>query len=147
VSKGIIYGFFGAAVAQGLLAGLGFYLAGISNAAFWGTMMAFFSPIPYIGTSLIWIPAVIILLVQKQFLAALFLFLWSAAIVGMADNIVKPYVIGRTTSVHPLAMLLVLLGGVIGFGLKGLILGPFLLTLLIGFLHIYRLEYKKVLGK
>lgn len=147
LSKGVIYGFFGAAVAQGLLAGFGFYVVGISNAAFWGTIMAFFSPIPYLGTSLIWVPAVIILLIQKHFVAGIFLFAWCAALVGTADNIVKPYLIGKSTAIHPLAILLMLLGGVFTFGLKGLILGPFILTLLLAFLHIYQLEYKKVLKK
>ena len=66
---------------------------------------------------------------------------------GMADNVIKPYLIGSTSALHPMAVLLVLLGGTFAFGVKGLILGPFVLTLTLAFLHIYQLEYKSVLGK
>ena len=64
---------------------------------------------------------------------------------GLSDNIVKPYLIGGANAIHPLLVLLVILGGVFVFGLKGVVFGPFLLTLTLPFLHIYQLEYKAVL--
>ncbi|MBU0727049.1 AI-2E family transporter, partial [Patescibacteria group bacterium] len=108
---------------------------------------ALFSPVPYIGTALVWIPAVGALLIGGHWIAALFLTIWSIIIVGLADNIIKPYVIGSTSALHPLAVLLVLLGGAFVFGVKGLLFGPFVLTLTLAFLHIYQLEYKGILGK
>lgn len=146
LSRSIIYGIFGAAIAQGFLAGLGFYFAGISNAVFWGTMMAFFSPVPYIGTAIIWVPTVIYLISQGAFLPAIFLFFWCSIIVGLSDNLVKPYLIGEANAIHPLLVLLVILGGVFAFGLEGVIFGPFLLSLTLTFLHIYQLEYREVLN-
>ena len=145
LSYGLIYGIFGAAILQGFLVGIGFYVAGISNAAFWGAIAALFAPVPYIGTSVIWVPAAIILLVAKQWFAGLFLAVWGALIVGFSDNLIKPYLIGSAATLHPLAVLLVLLGGAFLLGLKGFILGPFVLTLTLAFLHIYSLEYKDVL--
>lgn len=145
LSYGLIYGIFGAAIMQGFLVGIGFYIAGISNAAFWGAIAALFSPVPYIGTSVIWIPAAITLLVTQHWIAGTFLVVWGAAVVGLSDNLVKPYLIGSAATLHPLAVLLVLLGGAFMFGLKGLIFGPFVLTLTLAFLHIYSLEYKNVL--
>ncbi len=147
LSYGIIYGIFGAAIIQGFLVGFAFNLVGISNAAFWGAVAALLSPLPYIGTSLVWVPVVIALAVSGQWLAALFLLIWGAFVVGMADNIVKPYLIGSSTALHPLAVLLVLLDGAFAFGIKGLLFGPFVLTLTLSFLHIYQLEYKSVLRK
>lgn len=147
LSYGIIYGIFGAAIVQGMLVGLGFAIVGISNAVFWGAIAAILSPIPYIGTAVVWVPVVIALMVSGQFWPGVFLFIWGALIVGMADNIVKPYLIGSSTALHPLAVLLVLLGGAFAFGIKGLLFGPFILTLTIAFLHIYSLEYRTVLHK
>jgi predicted PurR-regulated permease PerM len=145
LSYGIIYGIFGAAIMQGFLIGLGFYIVGIDNAAFWGAVAALFSPVPYIGTSIVWVPVVIALLLNGHWLSASFLLIWGALIVGMSDNIVKPYLIGSSTALHPLAVLLTLLGGAFVFGLKGILFGPFVLTLTLAFLHIYSLEYKTVL--
>jgi len=147
LSYGIIYGIFGAAIVQGFLVGMAFYIVGVSNAAFWGAIAAMLSPLPYIGTSIVWVPVVIALAVGGHWFSAVFLLIWGALIVGLADNIVKPYLIGSSTALHPLAVLLVLLGGVFAFGLKGLLFGPFVLTLTLAFLHIYALEYKSVLKK
>ncbi len=145
LSYGIIYGIFGAAIAQGLMAGLGFWIVGINNAAFWGSIAALFSVIPFVGTAVVWVPVVIFLLITKHWIAALFLTAWSIILVGTTDNMVKPYLIGSSTALHPLAVLLVILGGTFAFGLKGLIFGPFILTLTLAFLHIYELEFKKAL--
>lgn len=147
LSRSIIYGVLGGAVAQGLLGGIGFYLSGIPNAAFWGSMMAFFSPLPYVGTAIIWIPAVIYMLTQGSLWIAVFLLFWCIIAVSLSDNLIKPFLIGESSAIHPLLVLLVLLGSVFVFGLKGVILGPFLLSLTLTFLHIYSLEYREVLNK
>ena len=147
LSYGIIYGIFGAAILQGLLVGIGFAITGISNAAFWGAIAALFSPLPYIGTMIVWLPAVVTLGIGGHWVAAIFLLIWCALIVGTSDNFIKPFLIGSKAMLHPLAILLVLLGGVFAFGLKGLLFGPFVLTLTLAFLHIYKLEYKSVLGE
>ncbi len=147
LSYGIIYGIFGAAIVQGFLVGIGFSVAGINNAAFWGAIAALFSPVPYIGTAIIWVPAVAALAIGGQYLTAILLLLWCVFIVAAADNVIKPYIIGSSAHLHPLATLLVLLGGTFVFGLKGLLFGPVVLTLALAFLHIYKLEYKAVLEK
>ncbi len=147
LSYGIIYGIFGAAILQGFLVGVGFSVAGINNAAFWGAIAALFSPVPYIGTMVVWLPAVAALAIGGQYITAILLLAWSAFIVGTADNVIKPYIIGSSAQLHPLATLLVLLGGTLVFGLKGLLFGPLVLSMALAFLHIYKLEYKTVLEK
>lgn len=141
----IIFGIFGAAVVQGFLAGAAFYFAGISNAAFWGTIAAIMSPIPYIGTATVWVPIAIYLFSTGHFVAGLFVSIWCLVIVGLSDNVAKPYIIGSTTSLHPFAVMVVILGGAFAFGFAGLVFGPFILTITLAFLHIYQLEYKDVL--
>ncbi|MFA6435754.1 MAG: AI-2E family transporter [Candidatus Gracilibacteria bacterium] len=145
MSKGILYGIFGAAMFQGFLGGIGFALAGIGDAAFWGTVMAFFAIVPYIGSTIIWVPAVIILLATGHWIAALFLALWGTFIVGTVDNLIKPLVIGEKARIHPLLSFITILGGIFTMGLPGLIIAPYLLSLCLTFLHIYKLEYQKVL--
>lgn len=146
MSRGILYGIFGAAMAQGFLGGVGFALAGINNAAFWGTIMAFFALVPYIGSTIVWIPAVIVLLITGHWVAALFLGLWGVFIVGTIDNFIKPLVIGESARIHPLLSFITILGGIFTMGLPGLIIAPYLLSLALTFIHIYKLEYKSILG-
>jgi len=143
--KAIFFGIFGTALLQGLLVGIGLAIVGVENAAFWGAVAALLSPIPYIGTSIVWVPVVITLFVTGAWGWGIFLGIWGTVIVGLSDNIIKPILIGSTTSLHPLMVMLVVLGGVFAFGFKGLIFGPLILMLALGFLHIYELEYRDVL--
>ncbi len=147
ISKAIIFGIFGAAIMQGAVAGVGYWIAGAENAVFWGTITAFFSIVPYLGAALIWVPITIVFLVTGHWIAALFLIVWGVAVVSTVDNIVKPYLIGGTAHIYPLLTLFVILGSLFTIGFKGLILGPFALILALTFLHIYKLEYKEVLKK
>ncbi|MFW6283404.1 MAG: AI-2E family transporter [Minisyncoccales bacterium] len=141
----LIYGIFGAAIIQGLLLGIGFKIAGIDNAAFWGTLGAIVSPIPYIGTAVVWLPVVGFLFLSGQVWVAIFLLIWCMIIVGLSDNLVRPYIIGSASTLHPFAVLLVIVGGTFVFGFKAIIFGPFILTITLAFLHIYKLEFQNEL--
>ncbi|MCF7830922.1 AI-2E family transporter [Candidatus Gracilibacteria bacterium] len=141
----IIFGIFGAALAQAATLGLGLALTGVDNALFWSALGALFAPIPYVGIGLIWVPMVISLFIGGHTGSAIFLIIWCELLVVNVDNIVKPYLIGVRTMLHPFAVLLVIFGGIMAFGLKGLIFGPFVLTMALAFMHIYRMEYQSVL--
>ncbi len=139
--KSIIYGIFGGAIAQGIVLGIGLSIVGINNPLFWATVAAFLAPVPYIGVGLVWIPITASLFIQGEWGAGIFLLIWSLVFVANIDNVVKPFLIGARTMLHPFAILLVILGGVLAFGFKGLVFGPLLLTLLLAFLHIYKIEF------
>ncbi len=143
LSKGITYGVFGAALVQGVLGTIGFLIAGIDNPVFWGAMMAVFSPVPYIGPTIIWGPIVLVLGFNGDFFSAIFIALWGMLIVGTSDNLVKPYLIGKSVEINPLLVMLTLIGGILVVGLEAIIYAPFLLSLLFSFLHIYEIEYLK----
>lgn len=143
--KAIVFGVFLTAIIQGALGGIGFAIAGISNPIFWGAAMAFFSLLPVFGTGIIWVPAMIILAILGNYGACLFLFLWGFFLVGTADNFLRPYLIGGKAHTYPLLTFLVVLGGVIVMGLKGVLVGPLVLMILMAFLEIYESEYKKIL--
>lgn len=142
---GIVAGNFGTALLQGVAGGIGFAIAGIEHAVFWGAIMAFSALIPYVGASLLWFPASIYLFFNGQILWAIFLLLWGILVVATVDNVARPFLIGGRTKMHPLATFLVVLGGIFIFGLKGVILGPLVLTLAVTIIHIYQFEYKEVL--
>lgn len=145
--KAVVFGVFVTAIAQGLVGGIGFAIAGISNPVFWGTAMAFFSLVPVVGTAIIWVPAVIILAVLGSYWSAVFLFIWGVLVIGSVDNILRPFLIGGKAHTYPLMTFLVVLGGVMTMGLKGVIIGPLILIVLMSFLHIYEAEYQRVLNK
>jgi len=137
----IVHGIFGASIAQGFLVGVGLALVGIDNPIFWGTVATFLAPIPFIGTAIIWVPVTIYLFSMGSWGLGVFFLIWCLGLVVNIDNVIKPYLIGSKTMLHPFAVMLMILGGVITFGFRGLIFGPLILTLLIAFLHIYELEH------
>ncbi|NIA02434.1 MAG: AI-2E family transporter [Nitrospirae bacterium] len=145
--KAIVFGVFLTSIVQGILGGIGFAIVGISNPVFWGTAMAFLSLVPVVGTALIWAPAAIVMAILGSYGAALFLVIWGLFLVGTIDNFLKPYLIGNRAHTYPLMTFLVVLGGIIVMDLKGVILGPIMLVILMSFLHIYEAEYKRVLKK
>ncbi|MFA6306067.1 MAG: AI-2E family transporter [Candidatus Gracilibacteria bacterium] len=145
--KAVVFGVFLTAVIQGVVGGVGFMIAGIQNPVFWGTAIAFFSLVPVVGTAIIWVPACIILFILGDYYSAFFLFLWGSLVIGMVDNFARPYLIRGNTRTYPLMMFLVVLGGVVTMGLKGVVIGPLVLIVLMSFLHIYEFEYKNLLKK
>ena len=124
-------------VVQGSLAGLGFMVAGIPSAAFWGTVMAVLSIIPAIGSGLVWVPAVIYLFATGDAGTALLLGIWCLAIVGTVDNFMRPWLIGKDTKMPDLLILLGTLGGLILFGATGFIIGPIVAALFVTAWDIY----------
>lgn len=142
---GVVVGNFGTALIQGVAGGIGFAFAGIEHVFLWGTIMAFASLIPYVGATIIWVPIAASLALSGEYWWAGFLAVWGFLVVSSVDNIVRPFLIGGQTKMHSLATFLVVLGGILVFGLKGIIYGPIILTLTITIIHIYEKEYKEIL--
>jgi len=116
---------------QGTLAGVGFAACGIDGAVFWGTVMTLLSVLPGIGTTIVWLPAVAVLLASGRGLAALALAVWCGAVVGSIDNVLRPRLVGRDTKMHPLLIFLGTLGGITLFGVVGFLLGPIVAALFV----------------
>lgn len=124
---------------QGLMLGLGLYFAGFSSFVLWGVIGGFLSLIPVIGTSLVWIPAAIYLIVSGSYLTAIFIAIWALGWYFMLENLLKPVVFGGTLKFHPLLFFFLLLGSIKAFGMAGVIIGPIILTLFISLWEIYKL--------
>lgn len=124
---------------QGALGGLGFYVAGVPQAAFWGTVMIPASVIPVVGAALIWVPAVAYLIFQGAWTAAAGLALYFILFVGSIDNLLKPWLMKGTRPTPAIFIMFSILGGISYFGVIGFIIGPLILSFLLSLLNIYRL--------
>ncbi len=132
-------------ILQGTLAGLAFAVVGIDSAVFWGAIMAVLSFIPGIGSALVWGPAVIILAATGHFAKAIGLGVFCVAVVGSIDNLLRPILVGRDTQMHELMILFGTLGGIIMFGVVGVIIGPIIAALFVTVWDIYGLAFKEIL--
>jgi len=130
---------------QGVLAGSAFAVVGIDSAVFWGAIMAVLSFIPGIGSALVWGPAVIILAATGHAAKAVGLGVFCAAVVGSIDNLLRPILVGRDTQMHELMILFGTLGGIIMFGVVGVIIGPIIAALFVTVWEIYGVAFKDVL--
>ncbi len=126
-----------AAAAHGVLGGIAFGLTGISAPVFWGVMMGFFSLVPVVGSALIWAPAAISLIVQGHIGAGILLAVFCSVIVGLVDNVVRPWVIGGRTEMGGLVVFISVLGGISVFGLLGVVVGPIVVATGASLLDLY----------
>jgi len=130
---------------QGLLIGLALWAAGISGAAFWGTIVLILSAIPGLGAPIIWVPAAIYLFVTGEIAWGIGMVLWGAIVVGMVDNILRPIIVGRDAKLPDILILVATLGGIILFGAVGILLGPIVAAMLDTVLQIYRRAFRDCL--
>jgi predicted PurR-regulated permease PerM len=128
--RAVVYGLLAAAIAQGTLAGLGYWGAGLKAPIALGALTVLAAMIPF-ATPLVWGGASLWLLLTGKTAAAIGLFLWGALAVSWIDNIVRPLVISNATRIPFLLVMFGVLGGVAAFGLVGLFVGPVILAVLI----------------
>jgi predicted PurR-regulated permease PerM len=129
-TRAVVYGLVLTALAQGLLAGFGYWAAGLRAPVLLGAVTAIIALIPF-GPPLIWAPLGIWLLLDNQFLAGIGLLLWGALVVSWVDNLIRPLVISTATRVPFLLVMFGVLGGIAAFGLVGLFLGPVIIAVLL----------------
>lgn len=125
------------AVAQGTLAGIGFAIFGLPNPALWGAATSLAALVPGVGTTLVTIPAAIYLFISGNVGASIGLLVWGLLLVGLIDNFLGPYLIGKGARMHPLIIFLSVLGGVAFYGPIGVFLGPLSTSFLFGVYEIY----------
>ncbi len=124
--RGVVYGILGTALVQGIIAGIGFLIAGVPGAGMLALLTFFLSVVP-IGPPLIWIPAALWLFHQGSTGWAVFMLIWGVG-VSSVDNVVKPWLISQGSDMPFLLILFGVLGGAITFGFIGVFLGPTLLA-------------------
>jgi len=145
VTRAMLKGTFVIGILQGVLAGIAFAFAGIDNAVFWGTVMAVLSIIPSVGSALVWIPACIILMMQGNIGAGVGLLTFCGLIVGSLDNVLRPILVGKDTRMHELMIFFGTLGGILMFGVPGVLIGPVIASLFITVWELYGIAFSDYL--
>ncbi|HEY4488402.1 MAG TPA: AI-2E family transporter [Candidatus Paceibacterota bacterium] len=125
------------ALIQSILTGVGFAIFGVPNAALWGAVTFLAALVPSVGTALVIGPGVAYLFVLGMPGAALGLAIWGIVAVGLVDNVLGPKLMGQGMRLHPLLVLLGVLGGIILLGPAGLFIGPLSLSLLLALLDLH----------
>ncbi len=125
--RGVIYGILGTAIAQALVAGLGFWIAGVPGAVLLSVLTFFFAVIPF-GPPLIWLPAALWLFAQHQVGLGIFMLIWGGLGISMVDNFLRPFLISQGSKMPFVLIFCGVVGGALAFGLVGVFLGPTMLA-------------------
>lgn len=140
VTRAVALGTLLTALVQGTLVGLSFAFTGFSSPVVWGVLASLAALVPLVGSSLVWIPAAIVLAVQGRVGAAGFLVFWGMVVVSLVDNIVRPLVVSGRAQISTLPVLLGLMGGLATFGAIGIVLGPVVIALALALLRFVEEE-------
>ncbi len=131
VTKVTIKGTFIVALVQGLLGFVILSILNIQGAILWGFLMALFSILPGIGTAIVWLPITIFLIYSGMWTQGLILLFSGLFIIGLVDNLLRPYLISKETSLPDYLILLTTIGGISLFGISGFVIGPIIASLFI----------------
>ncbi len=132
----VVKGKLAIAVIQGVLAGIGLAIFGVPNPVVWGLVAVVVSLIPPVGTALVLVPSIAYLMIAGALPSAIGLTVWAVG-VSVIDNVIGPRLIGGGMQIHPLLVLLSVLGGLALFGPVGLFLGPLSIALLLALLSLH----------
>ncbi len=142
-----IYGAIVIAIFQGVIAGIGYFIFGVSSPLILGLLSIVASFIPFVGVALVWVPVGITMAINgvvtgnnDLLMRAGGLALYCLLIVSTIDNFLRPKIVGDRARVHPLVILLGVFGGLTLFGFVGVMIGPLILTLFTAVLKIYQQE-------
>jgi len=131
VTRAVFMGIGVTALVQGMLVGIGFWIAGLPSALVFGVLAALFALVPLVGTVVVWGPGALYLASQGDYGHAMFLTVWGIFAVGMVDNFLRPLLISGRAEVPTLAVFIGVMGGLQAFGFIGLFVGPIVLGLLV----------------
>ncbi len=126
--RGVVYGIIGTAIWQGFAAGFGLWISGVPSSLLLGFITFIVSPIP-LGPPIIWLCSSLWLFKHGHSGWGIFLLIWGATAVSSADNVIRTYLMSRSSRVSFVLVLLGVIGGVVHFGFIGIFLGPVLLSI------------------
>jgi predicted PurR-regulated permease PerM len=136
----IVYGTLTMAALQGTLAGIAFWLLGVSSPGLWAMATALCALLPLIGTGIVLLPAISMLMFSGHWIKGLILLAWALVIVHPVDNLLRPVLIGNRTKLSTLWVFFALLGGLHAFGGLGLFIGPIVLAITMALIKFLREE-------
>ncbi len=128
--RAVVYGLVLAALGQGIMAGLGYYFAGVKAPVLFAVITSLLALVP-MGATLVWFPIGVMLILTDQLWPGIGLLLWGFLVVSTVDNVIRPLVISGASRIPFLVVLFGVLGGLTTFGAVGLFLGPVILAVLL----------------
>lgn len=129
------------AIIQGALGGIIFWILGITGALLWGVVMAVVSLLPAVGATIVWVPVAVYLTAIGEVVPAIILTAYGMIVIGLADNLLRPILVGRDTKLPDYLVLLSTLGGIAMFGINGFVMGPLVAALFMAFWGIFIREF------
>ncbi len=132
-------------IIQGIIGGFGFFFFGLGSPFLWGTLIGFMAFLPFIGATIVYVPAFIILLLHDKTGTAIGFLAYNGAYSIIMEYLFKPRMIGKGMRMNALLVFIGILGGIKLFGILGIIYGPLIMTIFITLAELYRLEYKEAM--
>lgn len=123
---------------QGFLGGLMFWFLGLPAPVLFGAAMSLLAILPVMGTAIVWLPAAIALALSGSWMKALVLAAWGGLVVSLIDNFLYPILLADDLRLHPLAVFFAVFGGLLAFGLAGVVLGPVILAVAVALLELWQ---------
>jgi predicted PurR-regulated permease PerM len=146
--NGVVKGSFLVALSQGLIATIGFYIFGVPEPLLWGAFTVIVALVPTVGTAISIVPAVIYLIVTGHSGQAIGMTIWGVLAVGLIDNFLGPKLIGGSAKLHPVLVLIAIIGGIQLFGILGFLIGPIIMAIFMAMLEMYRSDFRdNLLGR
>lgn len=133
-----VYGTLLLSVIQGGLGGAAFWVLGLPSPFLWGVVMTLAAIIPMLGAFVVWVPAAIYLVSMGEVGKAIALAAWGTVVIGMADNVLRPILVGNKTQMHELLVFFGVLGGIAVFGVLGLVMGPVIFAVTLALIEALR---------
>ncbi len=140
-SQNLVVGSLATMVVQGLIATLGYWIAGLDRVIFLGTLTAVFAFVPVVGAMIVWVPVAIYVFQVSGVSWGIFVCLWSLLLVGTADNVLKPLFLRGSSNIHPVLIFLAVFGGLQMVGLPGALVGPVCVAFFLALYRIYREDF------
>jgi predicted PurR-regulated permease PerM len=125
------------AAAQGALGGLIFWILGIHAPVLWAVVMALLSLLPAVGAAAVWLPVALYLLATGDIWRGVVLMAYGAFLIGLVDNLLRPFLVGKDTDLPDYLVLISTLGGIAIFGLNGFVIGPLVAALFIAVWDVF----------
>ena len=139
--RGVMYGTILMSALQAGLAASGFALFDVPDIALWSVLVFILALLPIVGAPMVWVPWSMYLIYIGETFRGVGLLLYCAVLVNGIEHIIRPKLIGSVADIHPLLVLLGVVGGLALFGFVGFILGPLLLSVFVTVLNLYRTEF------
>jgi len=138
ITSSVIYGFIIVGILQGILTGIGLFIFRMPNAILLTILAILGAIIPVLGAWVVWLPSSVYLIFSGHLFLGMGLALYGGLFVSWIDNVIRPYIVARKTKISSAVVLIGMIGGLIVFGILGLIIGPLILSYLLIFLDAYR---------